>query len=132
MSQTLFRTTIAAVGAEAGELIEGGVLILFGADAPPELTEVSVTHRDPGDVGREPVAGDRLHVGGEALRITAVGETAWQKVGDIGHVVFNLSGAAAAERPGEICLEPVSAATLLQALQPGAILEIRSQGGPAA
>lgn len=132
MSHILFRTTIAAVGAEAADLIEGGVLILFDSSAPPELAEVSVTHHDPGHVGREPVPGDRLHVGAQALRITAVGETAWQKIGDIGHVVFNLSGATAAERPGEICLEPVSPATLLQALEPGAILEVRAQDGTAA
>ncbi len=133
MSQTtLFRTTISAIGAEVSDLIEGGVLILFDSSAPPELAEVSVLHHDAGPVGRAPVPGDRLHVGTEALCITAVGETAWQKISDIGHVVFNLSGATTAERPSEICLESVSAATLLEVLEPGAVLEIRARDWAAA
>ncbi len=121
---SLFRTTITAIGAEAGELIEAGVLILFQNGAPPELAEVSVLHDNASRIGRVPVGGDIVRIGAAEFRITAVGETAWQKVADIGHVVFGFSGAQVAERPGEICLEAVEPAAVLAALAPGAVLEI--------
>ncbi len=34
---TYYRTTIAEIGAEAGEMIAGGVLILFGEPLPEAL-----------------------------------------------------------------------------------------------
>ncbi len=116
----LFHTTITAIGAEAGDLIDGGVLILFDSSAPPELAEVSVIHENAHPVGRAPAGGDVLLIGAERFRITAVGGSAWRKVGDIGHVVFSFNGAETAERPGEICLEPASPEVVRGALAPGA------------
>ncbi len=121
---TLFATTIDEVGAEALDLLDGGVLILFAAGAPPELAEVSITHRVTTPPSTSPVAGSTLRIDGAPLRITAVGDTAWQKATDIGHVVFSFNGASAAERPGEICVERTPSEQLRPLLRPGAAIEI--------
>ena len=125
-SNPLFRTVLTRIGPDAADLIGDGILILFDQSAPPELAEVSVLHDRTGDVGRAPLRGDWLHIGGEAVRITAVGESAWQKVLDLGHVVFSFNGAGAASRPGEICVDAVEPGRLLPLLVPGALLEVRA------
>ncbi len=121
---TLFRTAIAAVGDEAAELLDGGVLILFAAGAPPELAEISVTHDIITPPGAAPEPGSLLRIDDARFRITAVGATAWQKIAEIGHVVFSFNGAAIAERPGEICVEHAPPERLRPLLRAGAGIEI--------
>ena len=123
----LFSTVITEVADEARELVEGGVLILFAEGAPPELAEVSVLHRvkiEP--TAAPPAVGATLHVAGHAARITAIGEYAWRKIGEIGHVVVNFNGATDAPRPGEIAAEEVDLDALAKALQPGAEIWVES------
>ncbi len=122
---TLYRTTIRDVGVEAPDLLDQGILILFAAGAPPELAEVSVLHDvDAAAAAAAPAPGDAVRIGDDRFRITAVGDTAWQKVSEIGHVVFSFNGAAVAERPGEICVEPAAPERLQTLLQPGVTLEV--------
>jgi len=117
----LFSTVVTAVSPEARELMAGGVLILFAEGAPPELAEVSVLHRTAMPPAADaPAAGATLNFGGVSTRLTAIGEKAWAKIADIGHVVINFNGATAAPRPGEICVAPVDLAALAAALVPGA------------
>jgi len=120
-----FSTVVTAVSPEARELIAGGVLILFAEGAPPELAEVSVLHRITMPPAAEaPAAGATLRFAGVATRLSAIGDKAWSKISDIGHVVINFNGAATAPRPGEICAEPVDLAALADALVPGAVIVI--------
>ncbi len=121
---TLYSTMIRDVGIEAPDLLEQGVLILFALGAPPELAEVSILHEADRAAAAPPVAGDALRIGGEQFRITAVGDTAWQKVSELGHVVFSFNGAATAERPGEICVETVDAERLRPLLRSGLTIEV--------
>ena len=121
---TLFATTIDEVGADALDLLDGGVLILFAAGAPPELAEVSITHRVTTAPSTPPTPGGTLRIDGTPFSITAVGETAWQKATDIGHVVFSFNGASMAERPGEICVAQTPPEQLRPLLRPGAAIEI--------
>jgi PTS system glucitol/sorbitol-specific IIA component len=123
---TLYHTKISEVGAEASDMLSGGVLILFKVGAPPELAEVSVLHEPTGPIGKAPAPGNTLVIGAITLKITAVGDTAWKKVADIGHVVINLNGATRAERPGEICVEKCDPDWVAQALVAGAVLEFRA------
>lgn len=126
-AETLFQTTVTAVGPEAADLLAGGVLILFDRGAPPELAEISVLHDNGRPTGRAPVRGDWFCIGSERFEITGVGEAAWRKVGDLGHVVLNFTGAASPDRPGEICLAPAGADAVLPLLVPGAVLEVRAR-----
>ncbi len=125
---TLYRTTIREIGTEAPELLDQGVLILFALGAPPELAEVSILHEADHADASAPVAGDALRIDGQLFRITAVGDTAWQKVSELGHVVFSFNGAAMAERPGEICVETATADRLRPLLRPGATIELLGAG----
>jgi glucitol/sorbitol PTS system EIIA component len=120
-----FETRITDVAREARELVEGGVLILFAEGAPPELAEVSVLHRvvTP-PAATPPGVGARLTVAGFSTEITAIGEYAWRKIGEIGHVVINFNGERTAPRPGEISVKAVDLVALSAALSPGADITV--------
>ena len=120
----LYETTVESVGPDAAELIAGGVMILFAAGAPPELAEVSVLHTTVQEPGEAPRAGDELAIGSQPFRITAVGATAWNKVRDMGHVVFSFTGADQAERPGEIILARSPGIDVASLLAPGSRITI--------
>lgn len=114
------KTQITSVGPDVADLAEGGVVILFADGAPPELSEVSVLHKpEVGPTEEAPKVGDPITIGAIEARITAVGETAWKKVVDLGHVVVNFNHAASAERPGEICAAAVDSEALKAALAIG-------------
>ncbi|ALN72430.1 MULTISPECIES: PTS glucitol/sorbitol transporter subunit IIA [unclassified Aureimonas] len=122
---TRFRTLVTAIGPDVADLLEGGVLILFADGAPPELAEVSVTHRVAEEPSVEaPSPGAAIRVGSVEATLTGIGPLAWAKVRDIGHVVINFNGAEAPERPGEIAASAVDGAALASALQPGAEIAI--------
>jgi PTS system glucitol/sorbitol-specific IIA component len=121
----LYRSTIAAVGPEVADLLEGGLLILFQAGAPPELAEISVTHTPTAtDSQAEPQVADIVCFGTSEARITAMGPRSWAKARDMGHITFSFGGAPSADRPGEICITPIPHDDLWAALVPGAKLEI--------
>jgi PTS system glucitol/sorbitol-specific IIA component len=119
-----YKTVISEVGPEVRELLEGGVLILYAEGAPPELAEVSVLHRAEQAHAEAPRAGAQLRIGEVSAVVTAVGPTAWNKVNEMGHVVINFNGSSAAERPGEICAQPVDADALLAVIRSGTVIEI--------
>jgi PTS system glucitol/sorbitol-specific IIA component len=122
-----YQTKITDVGSEVPELIEGGVLILYAAGAPPELAEVSVLHEvQVGPTADAPPVGARLRIAGVSTTLTAVGELAWKKVAEMGHVVINFDGAETAGRPGELCAAQVDPENLLSALVSGAEIVIET------
>ena len=122
-----FLSQVTKVGPEALELVEGAILILFADGAPDELAEVSVQHLvkvAPAAVG--PGVGAQLKIGEVSARLTAVGELAWGKIVEIGHVVINFNDADTTPRPGELCASKVDLAALAAALSPGAEISIRA------
>ncbi len=119
-----FDTVVTAVSPEARELVEGGVLVLFADGAPPELAEVAVLHRVVQEPAAEaPAVGDKVTIGGLTTRITAIGELAWKKVREMGHIAINFNAADTAPRLGEISVADVDRLALAAALRPG--VEIR-------
>lgn len=125
MAKTYYRTTIAQVGPEVADLLEGGVLILFAEGAPPELAEVSVLHRvAEGPTPEAPPVGASLTVGDVQASLTAIGGLAWNKIADMGHVVINFDGSAQSNRPGELSASAVPSERLAAAIKPGATITI--------
>jgi PTS system glucitol/sorbitol-specific IIA component len=121
------RSVITKVGPEVPDLLAGGVLILFADGAPEELAEVSVLHQiesEPSITGPEP--GAELCIGNLSVILTGVGEHAWAKVRDIGHVVVNFNGLDVPERPGELCASQINLDALGAALTAGNEIIIRS------
>lgn len=120
-----FRTRVTAVGPEVADLAEGGVVILFAEGSPPELAEVSILHRVDGEPSdTTPPVGSVIQIGDVSARITGIGEYAWQKVKDMGHVVITFNGADRVERPGEICASEIAADRLVSALKVGTVITI--------
>ena len=122
---TYYRTRITAIGTDAAELLEGGILILFADGAPPELAEVSVLHAaQEGPSLEAPPPGAAVTIGGLTATLTAIGSLAWNKVAEMGHVVINFDGAERSGRPGELSASVVPATTLAEAVRPGASITI--------
>jgi len=121
------KTRITAVGTEVADLAEGGVVILFADGSPSELAEVSVLHAVEAETAAAaPAVGAKIIIGALEATITAVGESAWQKVLDIGHVVISFNGSTGADRPGEICATEVDAQALVAALATGTTITIHA------
>jgi PTS system glucitol/sorbitol-specific IIA component len=120
------RSVITKIGPEVPDLLAGGILILFADGAPEELAEVSVLHKvagEPPAAGPEP--GAELRIGPISAILTGIGEQAWAKVRDMGHVVINFNNLDVPERPGELCASAVNLDALGAALQAGTEIIIR-------
>ncbi len=116
----LYRTIITKIGAEVAELLAGGVLILFADGAPPELAEMAVLHLvQEGPSVSPPRVGATVRIGNLSTRLTAIGDLAWDKARDLGHIVVSFSGASVPERRGELYASPLSAEALAAVLLPG-------------
>jgi PTS system glucitol/sorbitol-specific IIA component len=127
LDEPIYLTEVTEIGPEVAEFLETGLLILFGAGAPPELAEIAVLHEAiSGPRENPPTAGDVLAVESREFRITAVGSKAWQNIQDLGHAVFKFSGSEEAELPGEIHLERGGAEELSEIIRPGARVEIKA------
>ena len=122
---TFFDTRITQVGPDVADLLDGGIFILFAEGAPPELAEVSVLHAvAAGPTPEPPPVGAIIRVGALEPKLTAIGDLAWAKIADIGHVVINFDGAATSNRPGELNASDVDTGVLAGALKPGAAITI--------
>ncbi len=121
----LFQTIITDVGPEVASLAEGGVLILFAEGSPPELAEVSVLHAMKHvDLDRPPMVGHTIAIGNVTATLTAIGDLAWKKVFEMGHVVINFNGQTSNLRPGEICASALNPDDLVATLTVGQTITI--------
>lgn len=122
---TYYRTVITEVGPDVADLLDGGMLILFADGSPRELAEVSVLHKvAEGPTAEPPPVGAEIAIGSVRAKLTAIGDYAWNKIADIGHVVINFDGAATSGRPGEINATPVTTSELGGVLEPGTTIAI--------
>jgi glucitol/sorbitol PTS system EIIA component len=117
-----YRTTVVSVGPEAGDMLAGGVVILYAEPLPDALADVSVVHRPEHRVPDPAInAGDVVSIGGHELTITAVGELAAKNLDELGHVVLYVDQPDQKLLPGA-----VHAAGALPDPQPGHVIEFRS------
>lgn len=86
------------------EFIEGGVLVFFGQNAPPELAEFAVLHDGTELVGQV-APGDQIRLNQHHYRVLAVGEIANQNLDALGHLVIKFNGSTVPEMPGDVCTE---------------------------
>jgi glucitol/sorbitol PTS system EIIA component len=119
---TYYRTTVVSVGPEAGDMLAGGVLILYAEPLPDALADVSVVHSpDHRDADLAIGVGDVVSVGGHELTITAVGDLAAKNLDELGHVVLYVDQPDQKLLPGA-----VHAAGGLPDPQPGHVIVFRS------
>jgi PTS system glucitol/sorbitol-specific IIA component len=118
---TYYRTTVVEVGAEAIDMINGGVLILFADPVPEALAEVSVVHRPTHPLSGPVGVGDQITVANERLTITAVGDLAASNLEQLGHIVLYVNQPDQKLLPGA-----VHATGTLTVPKPDQVIEFRS------
>jgi glucitol/sorbitol PTS system EIIA component len=120
-----YRTVVTEIGEEVADLLDGGVLILYAHGAPPALAEVSVLHQVQDEImGHKPSVGSTIKLGDLQTKVTAIGDTAWHKVKELGHVVINFNASAIAERPGEMCVQTIDPELVKSALVRGCMVVV--------
>jgi PTS system glucitol/sorbitol-specific IIA component len=117
-----YRTTIVSVGPEAGDMLAGGVLILFAEPLPEALADVSVVHRpEQREPGFTISVGDAVSIAGRELAVTAVGDIATKNLDELGHVVLYVD-----QRDQKLLPGAVHATGDLPEPRPGDFIEFRS------
>lgn len=98
-----FTSTVTSIGQDAGDMLDAGVVILFGAPCPDALAEVSVVHeRWQSEADRDPQPGDVITIGEASATISRVGEIAGENLRTLGHIVVYLDGEQDALLPGAV------------------------------
>jgi glucitol/sorbitol PTS system EIIA component len=119
---TYYRTTVVSVGPEAGDMLAGGVLILYAEPLPDALADVSVVHRPDHRAAELAIGvGDLVSVGGHQLTITAVGDIAAKNLDELGHVVLYVDQPDQKLLPGAVHAEGG-----VPDPRPGHVIEFRS------
>ena len=98
----LWNAKVTLIGGDAGEMIEAGVLILFGEPVPEALADVSVVHAGASALTRAPAAGDKFDVGEQSYSIDEIGERAADNLTELGHVVIYVNQADQELLPGAV------------------------------
>lgn len=88
MSKALWQSTVSLVGPDAGDMIDAGVLILFGEPVPEALAEVSVVHSGFTAPTRPIAGGDQFEFAGQVYTVDEVGERAVANLTELGHIVL--------------------------------------------
>lgn len=102
MSTTLWKTAVAQIGGEAGEMIEAGVLILFGDPVPQALADISIVHSGASALARPVQPGDRFEFAGATYTVDEVGGHAMTNLVDLGHIVLYVNQPDQKLLPGAI------------------------------
>ncbi|SDH30243.1 PTS system, glucitol/sorbitol-specific IIA component [Agrococcus jejuensis] len=86
---TLYEATVTRIGADAQDMIDAGVVILFGEPCPDALAEVSIVHQGgAADEGLAPQPGDVVVLGATELTVRAAGDLAGSNLRELGHIVL--------------------------------------------
>ncbi|EFS41148.1 PTS system glucitol/sorbitol-specific IIA component [Cutibacterium acnes HL110PA1] len=80
------------IGKGAQDMLDTGVIVLFGEPVPDALSDICVVHnrggRSPLTPQRELLPGDVLNFAGTRYTIDEVGEAATSSLSDLGHVAL--------------------------------------------
>ena len=102
MTETLWTSTVTRIGSDAQEMIDAGVIILFGEPVPPALADVSVVHEPASAPQRDLAPGDEIVIGDHRYLIDQVGEQAAGNLRELGHVVLYVNSVDQTLLPGAV------------------------------
>lgn len=100
-----FKGKVSIVGKEVSRFLNEGILLVFSAESLMTQVKNYSVMIDEIEVFKDIQIGDKLFVGEESFKITAVGNIAQQNLTEIGHATFKADGSTEAELPGTIYLE---------------------------
>ena len=91
-SSTLWNAVVLRIGKGVQDMLDTGVIVLFGEPVPDALSDICVIHNRGGRSALAPPRdlrpGEVLSLAGTRYTIDEVGETATSNLGDLGHVVL--------------------------------------------
>jgi len=102
MSQEIWSSTVTQIGADAQEMFDGGVYILFGEPVPAALADISVVHAGATSPASDVAPGDHFLLGQADLVLDEVGAIANKNLVELGHVVVYLNMPQQKLLPGAI------------------------------
>ena len=89
---TLWNAMVLRTDKGAQDMLDTGVIVLFGEPVPDALSDICVVHnrggRSPLAPRRNLLPGDILNLAGTTYTIDEVGEAATSSLSDLGHVVL--------------------------------------------
>lgn len=102
MTEILWTSTVTCIGPDAQEMIDAGVIILFGEPVPSALADVSVVHEQASAPQRDLVPGDEFVIGDNQYLIDQVGEQAAGNLRELGHIVLYVNSVDQKLLPGAV------------------------------
>ena len=96
-----YKSQITGLGPMALDFLEENMIIVFNDNAPEELAELSVLHKEC-QVDQDIKAGDVVAIGNKSYIVTAVGEEANKTFQTMGHCTLKFTGKTEVELPGHI------------------------------
>ncbi|MEO1769597.1 PTS glucitol/sorbitol transporter subunit IIA [Candidatus Enterococcus ferrettii] len=100
----IFETQVIAIGEDAEDFKQEDMLLLFGEDAPPELSDFCYKILIK-PIQQSITSGMKIWFNENAYKITAVGEVAEENLRNLGHITINFNGATTCDMPGTIYVE---------------------------
>ncbi|BEU86574.1 PTS glucitol/sorbitol transporter subunit IIA [Selenomonas sp. TAMA-11512] len=94
--QKIYSTNVVELGPLVTDFMGEKMVILFNENAPAELRDYCVLHRD-GNLTDIVAAGDTLRYAGEDFKIVFVGSEVQKNLKDLGHITLRFNGNADGE-----------------------------------
>lgn len=95
----MYKSKITAFGEQALDFLSENMLILFAENAPSALAEIAVLH-SADELKEDIVVGDRLRIGSQSYKVTAVGSEVNHTFRTMGHCTLKFDGRDTADLPG--------------------------------
>ncbi|MBR0600606.1 PTS glucitol/sorbitol transporter subunit IIA [Sinanaerobacter chloroacetimidivorans] len=96
-----YKSQITGMGPMALDFLTENMIIVFNDNAPGELAELSVLHKEC-KLDQDIKVGDVVAIGNSSYMVTAVGEEANKTFYTMGHCTFKFTGKMEVELPGHI------------------------------
>ena len=101
---SVYQTNIVNIGEDAKAFMAEDMIILFGSDAPEDLSNycfnIDVRH-----INGKIKKGQKISFDNESYEITAVGEAVMKNLEELGHITIRFNGEADAELAGTLYVE---------------------------
>lgn len=89
--ELIYKTIVTGVGEKSMGFIDQGMFIMFKQDAPKDLKEFCIIHKDNNlilDIKED----DLLKLGDKEYKITGVGSVVNENLRTLGHITFRFNG----------------------------------------